>query len=107
MDGLAGVVFRESRCYLHETPGRNSQMNETIKIKGGKIPTDTRLFNASQKVWLKMQSGDLSAIVCGKYRGSGRYVSGWINGKTAIGIDWKTMDVAADFAKRHGLAEYQ
>lgn len=73
-----------------------------------KMPQRTKTFNQGQKVWLQQMSGACAALVTGKYRGNGRYVSGWIkwNGTTKPAPSWIDCNVSKDFATRHGLLRH-
>tara|TARA_R100001230_G_C5545887_1_gene75063 strand:+ start:115 stop:399 length:285 start_codon:yes stop_codon:yes gene_type:complete len=75
-------------------------------VRVAKMTHRTNHFNANQKVWLQMMTGDFAAKVVGRYRGKGRYVSAWIKWGTPKKPfpEWKTIDVEEAFAERHYIS---
>lgn len=75
-------------------------------VKYFKMPFDTKIFRKNQKVWVIFIVGSYAVYVCGKYRGRGRYVRGWVNysSKTKLKImeqtEWKCIEVEKDFAEK-------
>jgi hypothetical protein len=69
------------------------------EVKCFKATKQTNRFNKNQKVWIRYDHHNFYQIYF-KFRGKGRYVTGFIDkGHSSIG-DIKTMDVADDFADR-------
>ena len=70
-----------------------------------KLPFKTRMFNKNQRVWVVYGTGDMACAVCGKYRGSGRYVHAWVNWRARSRPEPKieSFDMPDEFCKRHGL----
>lgn len=77
----------------------------TVAVMVAKMPFQTRLYNANQKVWLLFQTGSDACCVVGKYRGSGRYVEGWVSWRSRdrSAPVFQLIDVPQEFADRHGL----
>ena len=77
----------------------------TVAVMVAKMPFSTRLYNANQKVWLLFQTGSDACRVVGKYRGSCRYVQGWVNwrGHDRSAPAFQLIDVPQEFADRLGL----
>lgn len=77
----------------------------TVAVMVAKMPFQTRLYNANQKVWLLFQAGSDACRVVGKYRGSGRYVQGWVNWRSRdrSAPSFQLIDVPQEFVDRHGL----
>jgi hypothetical protein len=77
----------------------------TVAVMVAKMPFRTRLYNANQKVWLLFATGAEACHVMGKYRGSGRYVKGWVNWRSRdrSAPSFQLIDVPQEFADRHGL----
>lgn len=77
----------------------------TVPALLARLPFRTRLYNANQKVWLLFQTGSRACCVVGKYRGSGRYVRGWVNWRRHDRIEpvFQVIEVPQGFADRHGL----
>ena len=44
-----------------------------------KITKDTKVFRKGQKVWASWSTGALAAMVRGRYKGSGRWVTSWVH----------------------------
>lgn len=77
----------------------------TVAVMIAKMPFPTRLYNANQKVWLLFQTGSKACKVVGKYRGSGRYVEGWVNWRShdrSMPV-FRLINVQQEFADRLGL----
>lgn len=75
-----------------------------------KMPFKTKHFNKNQKVWVQMTTGAMAARVTGKFRGSGKYVSAWVNWDRGDRQkypmpEFKAFTVDNDFAERHDLQE--
>lgn len=46
------------------------------------IIRDTKLWKKGQKVWIWMPTGALAALVIGRFKGKGRWISGWVRIET-------------------------
>jgi len=76
-----------------------------MKVLMFKMTFKTRHFNLNQKVWIKHTTGAMAAECVGRFRGSGRYVSAWVNwshGKRSL-PKFIEIEVADKFATSHDL----
>lgn len=71
-------------------------MDKTIKTI--KLPWQTKLFNKGQLLFVKYLSGSQSAMVRGKYRGSGRMITSWVkwNDDNSHLINIKEINISDD-----------
>ena len=67
-----------------------------------KMPFQTNLFNAGQKVWVRRGSGAMACEVRGKHRGKNRYVTAWVSwgAKSKPNPKFKTIEVTDEFNQR-------
>lgn len=79
-----------------------------VNVKMARLPFQTRLFNANQKVWVQFETGHQAFAVTGRHRGSGRWIRSWVKWGTAGRQcpDWRIIQVSAQFAERHQLRTY-
>lgn len=70
-----------------------------------KMPFQTKHFRQNQKVWVQSTCGWPAALVTGRFRGKGRYVSAWVNWGKKPNPEFKEFEVDDSFAIKHGLCE--
>jgi hypothetical protein len=64
-----------------------------------KMPFDTKHFRENQRVWVRRGTGSMAAEVRGKFRGSGRYITAWVewNRKNRKAPEVKEIEVTEEF----------
>ena len=75
------------------------------KVYVSKLPFAANRYRKNQKVFVQSFSGNMAAKVCGRSKGSGRWISSWLNWKEDNPPVFKLIEIEDSFSKLHGLQE--